>query len=440
MKKVIFLGLMALMFLLSCSDETLDVTISDKYVNTETDIVVIDTLSVAMSTVKLDSVPTSSSNNYMMCGSYTDDNFGDISATGYTELEIPSATPDEDEVYDSIVVRLHYSGISYGDTLQPQTIKVHEVLEDIELPDEYDVDPYLYNKTKLKYDPVPLGSVTTTPRPNRDDTLRIRLSDEIGKEFMYYLRDDYDEIDDNDDFTDRFNGLAFVPGDENNSILSFGASDSTIEVIVYTHENTFIKTENQYIFNYTSSVEHFQNIETDPTGTGLEAITEQRYGVSSGSLDDKAFLQGSTGYITRLDFPSLDRLFMLNTKNILYKVELILNVREGSYSSAETLPDELIMYSTGDRNKLEEALTDSEGSTLTSSFYYDKYYNEAYYYFDITDYIYNEISDGYIEEDAGLLVLPSATELYGTLNNVVFDARSKEIYRPKLKLYYIFYE
>lgn len=442
MKKKAFLFLSGLLLLLSCSDESLEVSVSDKYVNSQTTIALVDTISVVMSTVKIDSLPTSSS-NYMMCGSYTDENFGDISATGYTQLEIPSASIDDDEIYDSVVVRLHYSGISYGDTLLPQTISVHEVLEDIELPEEYDESPYLYNTTNFEYDPTPLGSVTVTPRPNRDDTLCIRLTDELGKKFMYYLRDDYEEIDDNDDFVDLFNGLAFVPGDENNSILSFTVSDSTMEVLVYTHIPDFIKVEKKYSFSSSSSVNHSQNIENDPDGTGLEVITEQRYEVGSTKLNNRAFLQGGTGYVTRLDFPSLDLLFEIGTKNILYKAELILRPLEGTYTK-KNLPEDLVLYQTGERNKFSSSsqVLDSDDEAVTSDLLYeDTYYHiDPYYYFDITDYIYTELSDGFIDQDDGLLVMFPSSELYGTLDNVIFDARSKECYRPQLKLYYMFYE
>jgi hypothetical protein len=439
MNKKAFLCLLGLLSLLSCTDETFEITLGDKYVNSQTTVSMVDTLTVAMSTIKLDSVQTQSS-DYFMSGSYTDEYFGDISATTYTQLEIPSASIDDDEVYDSIFVYLKYTGLYYGDTLQPQSISIHEVLEDIELPDEYDVDPYLYNTTTLKYDPTSLGSVTVTPRPNRDDTLKFKLSDELGERFLEYLRDDDDEIDDNDDFVDLFKGIAIVPGDENNSIFSFWADSMTIQV--YTHVHEFYNTVNRYEFTVSSSINHFQHVESDVTGTGLETLTDQQESVSSGTLDKKAYVQGGTGYVTRLDFPSLEMLTEIGSKNILYQVSLILRPIKGIYDE-DALPEELALYETDDRNEVGDQVLDSDSEGVTLTLYTDEDNNKAPYYYaaDVTNYIYETLSDGFDEtEDIGLLVMPPTSDLYGTLSNVILDARTGQSYRPELKLYYIFYE
>ncbi|MDX8339798.1 DUF4270 family protein [Draconibacterium sp. IB214405] len=441
MKKKAFIALVGWLFLLSCHDEeSLMVSLGDNYINSQTNVALIDTIQVLLSTVKIDSVPTSES-DYLLSGSYTDTDLGKISATGYAQIGMPSADIDDDEIFDSIVICMNYSGMAYGDTLLPQTIKVHRVREDIEPSDEYDEEPYLYNTTKFKYDETPLGSTTVVPKPNFHDTIAIRLNDELGLEFLSYLRDEDDELETLSEFLEYFQGVALVPGDENNSILSFDA-DSSFQIKVYTHIIEEVKKNLTYTFNYEStSQNHFNNVTNDVSGMPLEQLTTQKEAVSSNLLDKRAYLLGSLGYTTRIDFPGITQILEVEYKNILYNAELVLKPLAGTYKNQGELPEELLLYYTDKRNNVLSELTDDDGYSIPSVLYYDEFYNEStQYIFDITNFIYNELSDGYVDPEDGLLVMLPDTEYGGTLNNVVFDARTLSNYRPTLNLYYVFYE
>ncbi len=441
MKKKAIIALVGWLFLLSCQDEeSLMVSLGDNYINNQTNVAIIDTIQVLLSTVKIDSIATSES-DYLLSGSYTDADLGSISATAYAQIVMPSADIDDDEVFDSIVISMNYSGMAYGDTLLPQTFKVHRVREDIEPSDEYDEEPYLYNTTTFKYDEIPLGEKTIVPKPNFHDTLAIRLNDELGLEFLSYLRDEDDEFETVSEFLDYFQGVALVPGDENNSILSFDA-DSSFHIRLYTHIIEETKVNKSYTFVYEStSYNHFNNVTDDVSGMELAQATTQKEEVSSSLLSKRAYLMGSLGYTTRIDFPGISHLLEVEYKNILYKAELSLKPLSGTYKGEEELPEEIILYTTDKRNNVISELTDDDGYSVPATLYYDEFYNEyTQYVFDITDFIYEELSDGFVDPEDGLLVFLPDTEYGGTLDNVVFDARSLSNYRPTLSLYYVFYE
>ncbi|WP_372649559.1 DUF4270 family protein [Draconibacterium sp.] len=440
MKKKAIIVLVGWLFLLSChDDESLMVSLGDNYINNQTNVALIDTIQVLLSTVKIDSIPTSES-SYLLCGSYTDADLGKISATTYAQIGMPLADIDDDEIFDSIVICTNYSGMAYGDTLLPQTFKVHRVREDIEPSDDYDADPYLYNTTTLNYDEIPLGSKTIVPKPNFHDTLAIRLNDELGLEFLSYLRDD-DEFESTSEFLDYFQGVALVPGDENNSILSFDV-DSSFQIRVYTHIIKETKVNKSYTFVHQStSHNHFNNVSNDVGGMALEQATTQTEEISSNLLNKRSYLLSSLGYTTRIDFPGISKILEVQYKNILYKAELVLKPLSGTYKSKGELPEELILYTSDKKNNVVEELTDQDDYSIPATFYYDEFYDEyTQYIFDITDFIYTELSDGYVDPEDGLLVMLPETEYGGTLDNLVFDARSLSNYRPTLNLYYVFYE
>ncbi|WP_163324744.1 DUF4270 family protein [Draconibacterium mangrovi] len=441
MKKKAIIVLVGWLFLLSChDDESLMVSLGDNYINNQTNVALIDTIQILLSTVKMDSIPTSES-SYLLCGSYTDADLGKISATAYAQIGMPSADIDDDEIFDSIVICMNYSGMAYGDTLLPQTFRVHRVREDIEPNDDYDAEPYLYNTTTFNYDENPLGSQTIVPKPNFHDTLAIRLNDALGLEFLSYLRDDDDELQSTSEFLDYFQGVALVPGDENNSILSFDV-DTSFQIRIYTHIIKETKVNKSYTFVHQStSHNHFNNVSNDVSGMALEQAITQTGEVSSGLLNKRSYLLASLGYTTRIDFPGISKILEVQYKNILYKAELVLKPLSGTYKNKGELPENLILYTSDKKNNVVEELTDQDDYSIPATFYYDEFYDEyTQYIFDITDFIYTELSDGYVDPEDGLLVMLPETEYGGTLDNIVFDARSLSNYRPTLNLYYVFYE
>jgi hypothetical protein len=438
MKKTAIISLLGLFILFSCRDEEdYVVSVGETFLSSQTSIALIDTLSVEMSSLKFDSTVTSNSGS-LLVGKYSDTYLGEISSTSYLQFELPeSYTVDDDEIFDSILVVFPYDGSWYGDTIPLQTFSIHEVLVDIEPVDD-DNDPYIYNSASFSYDPDPLGSLTFTTKPNFYDTLAIRLSDTWGESFLSLMNDD-DDGDFTDDFVDYFKGIAVVPGDDNTTILSFPA-DETVYLRLYSHLVAEEKTELSYKFPLYTSGYSSNNITSETSGKYVDMLTPDEEEYSSSIMGDMAFVEAGIGIATRLDFPSLSKILELETTNVLYKAELILRPVPGSDDNVD-LPSTMVLYSSDKYNNLNSLLYDDDDNAVTPDFYEDEFYGEdTYYLFDVTNYIYDELSDGFADPEAGLIVKFYDSQFTGTLDRVVFDARSATKYKPMLNLYYILYE
>ncbi len=426
-----------LIFIISCTnDDLLQITTGDNFINSQTSVVVIDSFTVNLSTVMIDSIPTSGSGS-LLIGKYADDYLGIISSHSYFKLNNPNSTEiNDDAVYDSLKLVLKYNGDSYGDTLQPQTFRVHRVLDEIEPNGN---DTYLYNTSSFEYDETPLGSSTFYPKPNTKDTITIKLNDALGQRFMKLLKEKADTITKSERFLDFFKGLAVVPDENNSCILGFEGADSLINMVLYTHYIGATKVETKYSFPLYKTSTCFNHIESDRSGTLIEPLKTQREELPASSTGDMAFLEGGLGLVTRVDIPSLSLLLQMDYRKILYKADLIMKPYRKSYPGEE-LPKQLILYNTNKYNALASEITNSKGESIYAKFNLDKFYpDNNYYVFDLTSIVSDELSDGYVDENAGLIISIPPSQMRGSLSRIAFDARKGLSYKPVLKLYYVFY-
>ena len=421
----------------ACKEEgDLDsITIGDDFVSSQTSIAVVDTYSVQMSTIIEDSIPTLRK-GVLFAGNYQDEYFGEMSSKAYMEFTIPETfSPDDDDVLDSLTLKLKYSDIVFGDTLIPQTFELFRITE---VMDEYD-DGQLYNKTSFKYDKTPLASITLKPRPGRDKYLEIRLPDTLGNEFLAKKRAGDNDITSESKFIDYFNGLVLKSSTSNGSLLSFIAQDTTVGLVLYAHRVEADKIESRFRFNLNTDGIYYNQIVGDRSNTFISQLTTRREELPSSQTDKKAYMQAGTGIFTRLDFPGLATLLEKDRKFVLAKAELILRPVRGSYDEI-SLPSKLVLYNTDKYNSLVSEIQSSDGSILAADLYVDEVYNEnTYYKFDVTSYISSELLDAYFDVNHGLLVGLTGTSVGGSIDRVVFDGSYNRDYRSMLKLYFIFY-
>lgn len=428
-----------LLFLMSqgCNNNDSDAfTIGRNFINQQTSIVMVDSFTLNTSTFILDSFSTTSP-DLLLVGEYNDEFFGKTSASAYFQMAIPDSTGiQENAVFDSLTIRLHYSGNVYGDTLQPFQLIVCRVNETMEKPDE----KYFYNTTTFSYDEVPLGTLIFKPRPYSDGDIEIRLSDDLGKELMGFLLDESDEIISNSNFTEYLNGLVLKCGNNTQSVLSLAATDSLASLELYTHYTNEEFKKVKYYFPLYTEGNYFNHLKSDRNGTAIEKLKSRKEEINSAETGNKTFIQAGTGIYTRIDFPSIYRIMEIERRYIYYKAELILKPVHNSNAQVP-FPEELVLFTTNKYNELVSQVLDSDDETVVSELSFDKQYNEKNYYsFDITSFLSSVFADAYVDEENGLIVGFSQDNLKSTLDRVVFDARLTDSYRPILKMYFIFYE
>src|SRR5258705_1158349 len=96
--------------------------------NNSTNVVTVDTFAVKVSTVFLDSFPTSGTVTQLL-GRYIDPFFGIITSQSYTDIGLPVSLPTitNVSVYDSIVLISRVNRIFYGDTSKVQRFNVSQL-------------------------------------------------------------------------------------------------------------------------------------------------------------------------------------------------------------------------------------------------------------------------------------------------------------------------
>lgn len=425
----IFVLILAVMSLYQCEDSIEKFAFGEKYIDSQTSINLLDTFSVDFSTVLLDTVE-SAGNGDILIGKFEDNIFGKIVSNSYFQIGAPNefdADTIQDDVYESLELIIHYNGYFYGDSTIEQTFSVHQLLENIDLDD----DSTITTNTKLQYNPVPLGTLTYLPKPNKEpDSLIIKLDDYFGEELFSLMKSDTAIFSDDDDFVDYFHGLVLV-ADNGQGIVGFNASSSDVRIVIQTSSrHSDEEKELKYIFPLYSQSLQFNNIVSDRSATNLASLFEQKTALPNENTDNSAFLQGGTGLAIRVDFPSIQNLLLLNI-DVIQKVELTFAPLAGTYEDFD-LPPTLLLYECDENNDILNS-TEVSQSDLTI----DELYNETTAYtFDITDYIAYYFSTSYFNPDYSLLMtLPSYYQA-STFYRLITDNPKTD---AKLKIYYLSY-
>ncbi|MEO6039428.1 MAG: DUF4270 family protein [Saprospiraceae bacterium] len=285
-----------------------------------------DTLAVRCYMEREDSVITSSSANYYLCGELNDPIFGKSSSELFTQLRLDNLDPGFDPAtmtVDSVVMYMRYStaGI-YGDTLQPQTLRVMRLNEVIQWDKNYFSDDELAAGAEI-------GRVDNfLPKPRKPDSLfsattkapylRIRLDDSFGNELL-----NMDSITTATDtaFWRSLRGLKIVtsagaasPG----AMLSFNLEDGAYSLVrlYYSQHDTTHK-----VFDYFfAGVKKFSHYTHDYTGT----VAGQQIGQPG---DNLLYVQSMQGIRVRMEFPTLNTLdnLIVNKADLEFTVATVPN-------------------------------------------------------------------------------------------------------------------
>ncbi|HNW60335.1 MAG TPA: DUF4270 family protein [bacterium] len=415
------------LFVLACSKNTTEPALGEKYIESQAGLTVIDTFTVSLSTVILDTFVNSGTGS-MLVGISQDDRFGKISSTSCLQLGIPASYDVEaDDVYDSLRLVLTYNEYVTGDTTVSQKINVHQLREKIDLQDEQ----INTSTVALDYDPEPIGTLIYSPRPHRTpDTLVIPISDAIGQALFSRMQEDAADLADVSHFIDYFHGLMLRPDEAYpGAIVGFSAGTTTVSLRLYASRGGIEHEKIVNSFNLYNVNAQFNSIQHDFTATPFTALTEQRHALPATLTEGKAFLKGGIGVVMRVDFPTLGEL-LLRERGKLVEAKLMLAPEKNSYREFE-LPTQLILQQADKLNRI--SASQIAAGTLSVDEFYDE---ETYYTFNITDYLNNELADSWVDPEKGLVVSMAATTLKSRLDRLIIDAGNKH---TRLKIYYLSY-
>lgn len=417
----------------SCENDESEDVIGLNLIESDTYVEMIDTFSLQLSTVMMDSMSTSG-NYFGLVGALNDDLTGNVQAETYFKLEWPETIKILDEEWcDSISLIINLSGLRLGDTTQYVDLFVHEVTQDYELPE----NGSFYYHNKLDYSTEAIGSLNF--RPTEEDLeIEIPLNQAYTDELFELLKNrDYTvELDDGHSLQEYLKGLVLKTTPTDNLMFGLSFESSSTYIRVYIGKTT-TETEQRYIDLSFSDYEYqFYHIEQDLSGTpfsGLVAGGE----ISSSVSDDLTLIRPSLGIFTKLKMSSIESIRQISEYGAVLKAELVLRPEEYR-KQANDYPSDLFLYSADKFNVPDSIIQTVGGSVVTSSFTEDLYYNEnTYYTFDVSDYIISELYDNYVDPDRSVLVSFGYGSDEPLLNSLILKGNISTTVKPVLKIYYL---
>lgn len=380
-----------------CSCEKQEVDFGGSALTDDPNIVAIDTISVNAYTTQLDSFSTVNS-GYFIAGNHYDSAVGKLQATAYFDFTIPyDSTQTLKECtscyFDSLVLVTQFSGGFYGDTTAPFTLHVNQLTQLIS-----DNNTFGYNVNSRDYKTEPLGSFTATVSPGRQNTIRIKLSDDLGKDLYNKIQRNSDTITDSDNFLKYIKGFCLTSSSSGNTVYYMKPTNDSDLVVLYYHKNAPLPV------NYTvklplNTAHQFNGFTTDHSGTNLSVFTAKKaQTLESSKTGGYVYMEANHGLYPKFNFPSLYALKEINNYVNIVSATLEIYPLKGSYGlqSFYNLPDTINLSILNEYDETSGYLYYSGTSTLqTGNLYMDYLYGEnTKYTYDITSFVSAVLSAG----------------------------------------------
>lgn len=355
-----------------------------------------DTFSIEMSTVLVDSVLTSNSNQ-IISGHYNDDVIGEVNTSSYFELSLNGKSIDGDgfetiilspstPVYDSLVLVLPCSYFYHGDTSASRRIGVHRVTELIRSKGGAGI----YNGTYYNYDPKPLAEAQIS-NLQPGNSFRIKLDDELGKEILQLAINKDFRVTTNTYFKDYLKGLALIPDKTSQSV--YGYINPYIRL--YYHDTTDPALNYSYDFIHLNGDKYFNRIQNDRSNTLFKPLQNIYNEISIDKTNGNTAVLGGIELMTKFSFPYLGSLaaaypggFLINRARLV-----IYTKQDDNLDKRLSLPGHLSMYKTNNLNiPLEQLYYSGTTSPQVISPVTSTLSGDAYYSFDVTDFVNQKLN------------------------------------------------
>jgi hypothetical protein len=432
-----------LITMISCGTDTDagEFVVGSDYLALSNKVILIDTVTVEMSTINFDSLVTSSQSRILI-GSYDDPVFGKVKSNSYFQLT-PSTyslnnggsdTETTNYVFDSIAMILKYDNYYYGDTTKVQTFDIHRLTQRVKPNTE---DDSFYNNSVLSYNDDSIGTISYKPRPTEKDSISIKMSDEFGAAIFQKLKKR--EITDFDSFSEYLKGLVLVSSTSNSSSV-VGFKGGTSKVRLYYSKYQADTEETPYVVDFAISdaSKLFNSISLDKTGTLLQNLPISSSKLSSSLTNRQGFIQSGTGVACRIDFPNIKQLKYISDKGAIVNAELLLKPVNNSYSEQYPLADSLKVYVADNLNRISGSLQNTAGTYVygTLNKKNDEFNENVGYVIPIGGFLQEEMWKQSDSRSSLILTLPGISK---AVNRIVLGDQKHTDNKIQLKIYYISY-
>lgn len=432
---IFLLGLPLLAVSSSCTSDGF--IMGNKYLDSDLRTVVIDTCTVKMSTVLIDSVQTSSK-NMVLFGGYKDNVIGETQCEAYISFEAPPETSFPESVtirFDSLNLSFGLNNTFLGDTSGVHYFDVYRLDTAITLPDKN-----AFYSTSTEDYTTKLASFTVKSKNFISEKVSVRLPDTIGS----YMLDKIVDGDENfvgsfEDFLRYFRGLAITasPGN-NNEILGAHLNDTSMALTIHYHYSTFERHTGSIEIKYNPQRSYYGVRHIDRSGSRFENLLNRE--TPSGNTLNSVLIQALTASYVKIEFPYLNNLLELGDYGAVLTASLYVYPVRGTYSTAVPLPGELTMLVSDENDVSVSAITNYSGDRLqTGDLVQDNLFNvDTYYTYDITAFLKDQLGAFGINRRNLQLMVPQ-DNLSVTLNTLVAGDASEPGKGTRLKITYLIY-
>ncbi|WP_269221746.1 DUF4270 family protein [Flavobacterium sp. IMCC34518] len=437
-----FLFFMFLSILMVSCDSDVDAgkfVVGSDYLSIKNKVISIDTMTVTLSTIRLDSLVTSSESRILV-GNYDDPLFGTIKADSYFQVltssfNLYSQNSDTDAtgyVFDSIAMIMRYDDYYYADTTKVQTLNVHRVLQKFKPNKE---DNSFYNNSVLNYDNSILGSITYKPKPIGKDSINIKLDNNFGLELFNKFKNN--EISDESDLTEYLKGFMITSSNSSSSsVIGFNMS-STLRLY---YSKVKGDTEESYSKDFipSNAAKQFNVISSNRDDTLIKDLPSSNESLPSVYSGNKGFVQSGTGLVCRINFPNVKQLRYLAEKGAIVDAKLLLKPVKYSYSELFPLPQTLGVYLVDNMNRIKSKLTNANNETVTAALNRsdNEFGDDVQYEVLLGSYLQKEMLKESDKKSGLLITMPILSKV---VDRVVLGDQNNKENKLKLQIYYITY-
>ncbi len=438
MKTLKILTLLAFVsFSFNCSqerDEFPTLIVGNEFINSNTRVIEIDTFQVEISTIKFDSLITSSGTR-LLIGQFDDENFGQTKAAAFFELVSQDFFIDFDNnaELDSMGLILGYDGYHYNDTTLITSMSIHRLTERIR-PN----DITLFNTTDISFDPNAIATYSYRPEPNTD-SIYINLPLSFSQGLFNQIQEG--EIDDNPSLIQILPGFTLQPsGGPNSPVIGFTSnSERTYLRIFYKIPDEL--EEEQFYFDLkidpTSTNTFYNKITSNTASLPISLLTDQEQQLNSSLSGNNSYIQSGVGYATKIEFPSIRRINEIAGSGVVMSATLELYANSDSFNENQKIMDSLAVSVLDQNHVVTEQLTGRLGAVFSFYTIENQEFNNAYYSADITSFVIDKINEAPITENS-LIFQP--TNFNSSINKVLIHDQNSNENQARLIITYAIYD
>ncbi|HAM99786.1 MAG TPA: hypothetical protein DCQ26_14365 [Marinilabiliales bacterium] len=441
-KKIHVFLFLSLLTIVSCNDSSEVFNIGEEFTNNDSKITYVDTITVQASTILIDSFTTSDYNKVFF-GYNNDPILGKTLAESYVVFESANSLPDIDSrsTFDSLVIFMKQNGDYLGDTSIVKEFNVYRITEDIEYGDNASA---FYNIDSFAREETPLATKRFIPRPLRNDSITIKLPDELGELWYNWIDTSANSpLDTNSQFLDYFKGVVFVPVTTDESWLTsfngYNSSSSKLQIELRLYYSKHDVEENTY-FSFTPRENYiFTHFSIDRSGTVSSVLDTEGLKIPSTLTDNKVFMQAGSGVGIKIEIPQVEYMYDFGSNITVLDAKLIMRPSKGTYSLSSLLPSKLSVLWTDKMNRNLGDFIDVDGETvITGTKMFDDLDDEPYYSFSILNFVLTKMATESTSYNTLMFYLPDESNAT-SFDKLIIDDQSASNNSFELQIYYYTY-